>query len=81
MINTSAEANIMTKMAVSRLGLHYRPSSGQLRTVNAPLTLACGVLHGVSITLGEWQGKTNFTISPLDLFDIILGQEFFKKYM
>ncbi|KAH0747723.1 hypothetical protein KY285_009380 [Solanum tuberosum] len=62
-----------------RLGLSYSPSKAQLRTVNAPPTPVSGVAHGVSITLGEWQGKTNFTIVPLDLFDIILGQEFFQQ--
>ncbi|XP_069147408.1 uncharacterized protein [Solanum lycopersicum] len=57
MINMSAEANIMTKTAVSRLGLHYRPSSGQLGTVNASPTYMSRVTHGVSIMLGEWQGN------------------------
>ncbi|KAH0712490.1 hypothetical protein KY289_008449 [Solanum tuberosum] len=47
--------------------------------VNAPSTPVSGVAHGVSITLGEWQGKTNFTITPLDLFDIIIGQKFFQQ--
>ena len=41
-------------------------------------TLVSGVVHGVSITLGEWQGKTNFNVAPLDLFDIILCQDFFQ---
>ena len=77
MVNTGAEVNIMTKTAVTRLGLRYSPSNAQLRTVNAPPTPVSGVTHGVSIMLGEWQGKTNFTVAPLDLFDIIHGQEFF----
>lgn len=47
--------------------------------VNALLTLVCGVVHGVSITLGRWQSKTNFIVTPLDIFDIILGLEFFQR--
>ncbi|KAH0720278.1 hypothetical protein KY284_005308 [Solanum tuberosum] len=78
MVDTSAEANIMTKTEATRLGLSYNPSNAQLRMVNAPPSPVCGFSHGVSITLGEWQGKTNFTVAPLDLFEIILGQEFFQ---
>uniref|UniRef100_M0ZQQ2 Gag-pol polyprotein n=1 Tax=Solanum tuberosum TaxID=4113 RepID=M0ZQQ2_SOLTU len=79
MVDTGAEVNIMTKTTATRLGLSYSPSNAQLRTVIAPLAPVCGVMHGVSITLGEWQGKANFTVAPLDLFDIILGQEFFQQ--
>ncbi|XP_049394675.1 uncharacterized protein LOC125858961 [Solanum stenotomum] len=79
LVDTGAEVNLMTKKAATRLGLSYKPSNAQLRTVNAPPTPVSGVAHGVSITLGEWQGKANFTVAPLDLFDIILGQEFFQQ--
>ncbi|XP_015162126.1 DNA damage-inducible protein 1-like [Solanum tuberosum] len=79
LVDTGAEVNLMTKKAAMRLGLSYGPSSAQLKTVNAPPTPVSGVAHGASITLGEWQGKTNFTVAPVDLFDIILGQEFFQQ--
>ncbi|XP_049397342.1 protein DNA-DAMAGE INDUCIBLE 1-like [Solanum stenotomum] len=79
LVDTGAEVNLMTKKAATRLGLSYSSSNAQLRTVNAPPTPVSGVAHGVSITLGEWQGKTNFTVAPLDLFDIIPGQEFFQQ--
>ncbi|XP_049358818.1 protein DNA-DAMAGE INDUCIBLE 1-like [Solanum verrucosum] len=79
LVDTGAEVNLMTKKAATRLGLSDSSSNAQLRTVNAPPTPVNGVAHGVSITLGEWQGKANFTVAPLDLFDIILGQEFFQQ--
>lgn len=56
MVGTGAEVNIMTKTAATRLGLRYSPSNAQLRTAKAPPTPASGVAHGVSITLGKWQG-------------------------
>ncbi|TMX00018.1 hypothetical protein EJD97_001535 [Solanum chilense] len=80
MVDTGAEVNIMTKTAATRLGLHYSPSNTQLRMVNAPPTSVSRVAHGVSITLGEWHGKTNFIVAPLDLFDIIIAQEFFQEF-
>ncbi|XP_055806925.1 uncharacterized protein LOC129875680 [Solanum dulcamara] len=80
MVESRVKANIMIKTAVIRLGLSYGPSNTRLKIVNAPLTPVCGVAHGVDITLGKWQGKTIFTITPLDIFDIILGQEFLQWY-
>ena len=78
MVDCRAEANIMTKTASKRLGLNYEPSNTRLKTFNAPPTPVCGVSQGVNITFGKLQEKTNFSITPLDIFDIILGQEFFQ---
>ena len=78
MVDSGAEANIMTKTAAEKLGLKIVPSSNSLKTVNAPPTPVCGIAHGVSITLGRWRGKTNFIVAPLYISDVILGQEFFQ---
>lgn len=43
MVDTCAEANIMTETATTMLGLNYNPSYAQLRTVNAPSTPVNGV--------------------------------------
>lgn len=52
LVDFGEEPNIITKLAMVRLGLSYNPSSTFLKTVNALLTLVCRVSHGVSITLG-----------------------------
>ena len=77
MVDSRAEANIMTKTASERLGLNYETSNTRLKTFNAPPTPVCGVAQGVNITFGKLQEMTNFSIASLDIFDIILGQEFF----
>ena len=79
LVDTGAEANLMAKMAATRLGLRYSPTNIQLKTVNAPPTPVDGVAHGVSITIGDWKGKTKFIVAPLDIYDIFLGQEFFHQ--
>ena len=33
----------------------------------------------MNIIIGSWQGKNKFIVTPLDLFDIILGQKFFQQ--
>ena len=79
LVDTCAEDNFMAKTAAMRLGLRYSPSNIQLKTVNAPLTPVDGVSHGMSITIGDWQGKTKFFVALIDIYDIILGQEFFQQ--
>lgn len=76
MLDIGMEANIISKAATAKLGLNYSPSINHLKTVNAPPTPICGLAHGVDTTLGKWHGKTNIVIAPLDIFDIILMQEF-----
>ena len=74
-VDNGAEANLMAKTAATRLGLRYSPTNIQLKMVNAPPTPENGVAHGVSIKISDWQGKTRFIVAPLDIYDIILGQE------
>ena len=78
MVDSGAEANIMTKAAADKLGLKIVPSNNRLNTVKAPPTPVCGIAHGVSITLGRWKGKTNFTVAPLDISDVTLGRNSFN---
>ena len=80
LVDTGAEANLMAKTAATRLGLRYSPSNIQLKTVNAPQTPVDGVSPGVSITIGDWQGKNKFIVAPLDIYDIILQKEFFQQF-
>lgn len=79
MVDIGTEANIMTKAAIAKLGLRYSLSNTRLKTVNAPPTPIYGVAYGVDVPLGKWQGKMNFAIAPLDIFNIIPGQEFFRQ--
>ena len=33
----------------------------------------------MQIMVGDWQGKTKFIVSPINIFDVILGQKFFQQ--
>ena len=77
-VDMGAKSQFMTKTTTKRLGISYRPNNAQLKMVNAPSNPITVVTYRVSFTLGVSQGKTNFTIAHLQLFDIILGQEFFQ---
>ncbi|XP_070022944.1 uncharacterized protein [Nicotiana sylvestris] len=78
MVDTGATHNFMTKAAAKRLELKLAPTNSRVKTVNAKIQNARGVANGVGVKLGAWEGMTNFTVTAMDIFDIILGQEFFR---
>ena len=38
-----------------------------------------GVTHGVTIRISTWEGKVDFTMTPMDDFKVVLGMDFLKK--
>ncbi|XP_070004616.1 uncharacterized protein [Nicotiana sylvestris] len=80
MVNTGATHNFVTEATAKRLELKLAPTNSRVKTVNAEVQNARWVANGVGIKLGTWKGMRNFTITAMDIFDIILGQEFFRHY-
>ncbi|XP_070020079.1 uncharacterized protein [Nicotiana sylvestris] len=78
MVDTGATHNFMTEAAAKRLELKLSPTNSRVKTVNAEVQNARGVANGVGVKLGTWKGMTNFTVTAMNIFDIILGQEFFR---
>ncbi|XP_019252669.1 PREDICTED: uncharacterized protein LOC109231463 [Nicotiana attenuata] len=76
-VDTRATHNFVTESATKRLGLKLAPTNSRVTTVNVELQNASGVANRVGVKLGNWKGMTNFTVTAMDIFDIILGQEFF----
>ena len=73
MVDTGATHNFVTKQKAKELGLNYVASNTKLKTVNATPTSVHGFAMKVPIDLGDWTGLTDFTIAPMDVFDVILG--------
>ncbi|XP_070020813.1 uncharacterized protein [Nicotiana sylvestris] len=78
MVDTGATHNFVTEVAAKRLELKLAPTNSRVKTVNAEILNAHGIANGVGVKLGTWKGMTNFTVTAMDTFDIILGQEFFR---
>nr|XP_010315745.1 uncharacterized protein LOC101248530 [Solanum lycopersicum] len=79
MVDTGATHNFVTEQKARELGLSYVASNTKLKTVNATPTTVTGFAPRVPIELGEWAGQTNFTIAPMDVFDVILGLDFWYE--
>ncbi|XP_070015267.1 uncharacterized protein [Nicotiana sylvestris] len=78
MLDTGATHNFVTEAAAKRLELKLAPTNSRVRTVNAEVQNARGVANGVGVKLGTWKCMTNFTVTAMYIFDIILGQKFFR---
>lgn len=78
LIDTGAEANVITKDAAIKLGIKHTLSNAQLKTGNAPMTPVDGIAYEVKLGLGNWRGKAHFYVAPFDIFDIVLGQPFLR---
>uniref|UniRef100_A0A3Q7I7Z1 Reverse transcriptase domain-containing protein n=1 Tax=Solanum lycopersicum TaxID=4081 RepID=A0A3Q7I7Z1_SOLLC len=79
MVDTGATHNFVTEQKAKKLGLNYVASNTKLKTINATPTTVNGFAAAVPIELGEWAGQTDFTIAPMDVFDIILGLDFWYE--
>ena len=73
MLDTGATHNFVTEQKAKELGLNYVASNTMLKTINATPTFVHGFAMKVPIDLGDWTGLTDFTIAPMDVFDVILG--------
>uniref|UniRef100_A0A3Q7FHJ2 Uncharacterized protein n=1 Tax=Solanum lycopersicum TaxID=4081 RepID=A0A3Q7FHJ2_SOLLC len=76
MVDIGATHNFVTEQKAKELGLSYVASKTKLKTVNPTPTTVHGFAPEVPIDLGDWTGQTDFTIAPMDVFDVILGLDF-----
>ena len=47
-----------------------------MKVVNSPTSAICGSSKNMMTKLGPWEGGINFTVSPMDVFDVALGLNF-----
>ena len=77
MFDTGASHNFMNVHEAKRLGLKFANDQGTVKAVNSEAKAIEGVARGLIVKIGDWQGKHDFTVLPMDNFDIVLGVEFF----
>lgn len=80
LIDIGAMHNFIKRVEVRRLGLYVEKEEGFLKSVNAAAKPLDVVVRGVDIHMGKWRGEVNFSVAPLDDFDVVLGMKFLKQY-
>ncbi|GAV58890.1 gag-asp_proteas domain-containing protein [Cephalotus follicularis] len=77
MVDTGATHSFLAERMVTQLGLRVDKHGSRIKTVNSQAQAVVGMAHGVQIAMGEWAGKIDLMVVPLDDFDLILGNNFF----
>ena len=79
MLDTEATHNFVSVYEAKRLGLRITPEDGAIKAANSPVKLIDGIAKGVTVHLGPWSGKLDFSVVPLDDYQMVLGMAFFDQ--
>ena len=79
MIDTGATHNFVSEEEARRLKLRTSKEAGWLKAVNSIAKPSQGVARGVTIKIGSWKGKIDFTVAPMDDFKIVIGMDFLRQ--
>lgn len=79
MVDTEPTHNFVMKEKAKELGLIFVTSNMTLKIINCLPTNVNGLTPRVSLTLGGWKKVTNFLVVPINVFDIVLGLDFWYE--
>ena len=79
MIDIGATHNFVSEDEARRLKLQTSKEAGWLKAVNSAAKPSQGVARGVTMKIGPWEGKVNFTVAPMDDFKIVIGMVFLRQ--
>ncbi|XP_042517491.1 DNA damage-inducible protein 1-like [Macadamia integrifolia] len=75
MVDTGAMRSILASDVAKQLGLKLKTNLSRIKPVDTEASPVDGIVEGVSIRLGEWQGKGNLLVMPRHTYQLILGQD------
>ena len=76
MLDTGADTVYMAKELADEVGLSYTKEKGYVKGVNAKSLPIEGVARGALVQIGQWKGKADITVAPLDDKKFYLGIDF-----
>ncbi|GAV91451.1 gag-asp_proteas domain-containing protein [Cephalotus follicularis] len=76
-VDTRATHSFLVERMVNQLSLKVDKHGSRIKAINSQAQAVAGMSHGVQISMGEWAGKIDLMVVPLDDFDLILGNDFF----
>ncbi|KAK3034777.1 hypothetical protein RJ639_032290 [Escallonia herrerae] len=78
MVDTGATHNYISSTEVERLGLTLEKGCGRVKAINSAAQPIAGIVRSVLIKIGQYEGRTNFSVVIMDDFKLILGLEFLR---
>ena len=79
LVDTGASHNFVKLEVADAIGLKKTSCDVKVKAVNSQAKAAAGIASGVTVHIGRWTGKIDFTVMPLDDFEMILGQDFLRR--
>ncbi|CAL8989012.1 unnamed protein product [Prunus brigantina] len=80
LVDTGASHNFMSVQEAKRLRCRVSKEAGSMKTVNSTAKPIDGVAHGVELHIATWKGVADFSVIPMDDYDVVLGMEFMDKF-
>ena len=72
LVDTGASHNFVKLEVADAIGLKKTSCDVKVKAVNSQAKAAAGIASGVTVHIGHWTGKIDFTVMPLDDFEMIL---------
>ena len=79
LVNTGATHNFVSEDEARRLELQASKEGEWLKAINSAAKPSHGVARGVTMHIGSWEGRVDFTVVPMDDFKMVLGMDFLQK--
>ncbi|RVW63411.1 hypothetical protein CK203_055931 [Vitis vinifera] len=76
LVDTGATHNFVSEDEARRLELQASKEGGWLKAVNSAAKPSHGVVRGVTMHIGSWERRVDFTVAPMDDFKMVLGMDF-----
>ncbi|RVX11571.1 Transposon Ty3-I Gag-Pol polyprotein [Vitis vinifera] len=79
LVDTSVTHNFVSEDEARRLELQASKERGWLKAVNSVAKPSHGIAREVTMHIGSWEGRVDFTVAPIDHFKMMLGMDFLQK--
>ena len=79
LVDTGAAHNFVSEDEARGLELQASKEEGWLKAVNSAAKPSHGVARRVTMHIGSWEGRVDFTVAPMDDFKMVLRMDFLQK--
>lgn len=79
LLNTGADTSYLSEGVARELGISWGPSKGHFKSINGTWMNLVGEARNVPLSIGTWLGTTNFTIAPMDDYELVFEMEFLDQ--
>ncbi|KAL4291758.1 hypothetical protein GQ457_14G015360 [Hibiscus cannabinus] len=76
LVDTGATDTFITPEEAERCNLKLSKGKGRMKAINSGAAVVWGSTKNVKTKVGPWEGSMNYTVVPMDDFNVVLGLDF-----